>query len=59
MVSGGGGSEGGGGGWRGVDGGLLEEASLQQLVSGWVRANHEGLVQVVLNGPPKKTIQNR
>ena len=49
----------GGGGWRGVDGGLLEEASLQQLVSGWVRANHEGLVQVVLNGPPKKTIQNR
>ena len=44
-----------GSGAGGVEGGLLEEASLQQLVSGWVRANHKGLVQVVL----KDTIQDR
>lgn len=45
----------GGGGRGGVEGGLLEEVSLKQLVSGWVRANHKGLVQVVL----KDTIQDR
>ena len=43
----------GGGGW------LAGGSHLQQLVSGWVRASHEGLVQVVLNGPPKRTIQDR
>lgn len=34
--------------------GLLEGASLQQVVSGWVRTNLEGLIQAVLNGWPQE-----
>lgn len=38
-------------GWRR---GLLEGANLQQVVSGWVRTNLEGLIQAVLNGWPQE-----
>lgn len=36
------------------EGVLLEGASLQQVVSGWVKTNPEGLIQAVLNGRPQE-----
>lgn len=46
-------------GWQGREGVLVERASLQQVVSGWVRTNCEGLIWVVLNASPKKIVQDR
>ena len=41
------------------EGALLERASVQQVVSGWIRTNYEGLIWVVLNASPKEIVRDR